>query len=61
MTNQMNNWDEAPLLRAGTQVVDTATKLSSEAPCQLPEWSFRFNVGNIHEIKQILSTTTQDQ
>lgn len=58
--DNLNDWDKAPLLRAGINVVDTATKLTSEAPCQLPEWTLRFNVGNIHEIKKILSMPTQD-
>lgn len=58
--NILNDWNEVPLLRAGTQVVNTATALASGAPCQLPEWTLRFNVGNIHEIKQILSMPTQD-
>ncbi|MBC3374382.1 hypothetical protein HU762_10570 [Pseudomonas sp. SWRI92] len=58
--NLINEWDAAPLLRAGTNVVDTATKLRSEAPCQLPEWTLRFNVANIHEIKKIWGEPTQD-
>ncbi|MBO1538400.1 hypothetical protein [Pseudomonas sp. OA65] len=58
--DNLKDWDRAPLLRAGPDVVDTATKRASEAPCQLPEWTLRFNVGNIHEIKQILSMPIQD-
>lgn len=59
MNNLMNNWDEAPLLRAGTNVVHTATQLSSEIYCTIPGFPTRFNVGNIHEIKQIWSVPAQ--
>ncbi|MGV8890267.1 MAG: hypothetical protein ACOH2P_19995 [Pseudomonas sp.] len=51
MNKPMNNWDETPLLRAGTTVINTPVKTTMEAPCCgfMP----RYNVGNIHEIKKI--------
>jgi hypothetical protein len=56
----MKNWDETPLLRAATNVVDTAMQLTSEIQCTIPGFPTRFNVGNIHEIKQIWSLPAQD-
>ncbi|WP_445571603.1 hypothetical protein [Pseudomonas sp. E102] len=59
MDKLMNNWDQAPLLRAGTDAVDTAVQLTNENEvfCTIP-FSTRFNVGNIHEIKKMWGETT---
>ncbi|CAH0296894.1 hypothetical protein [Pseudomonas mediterranea] len=59
MNNPMKNWDETPLLRAAANVVDTALQLTSEIQCTIPGFPTRFNVGNIHEIKQIWSVPAQ--
>ncbi|CAI8863037.1 hypothetical protein ABH908_003058 [Pseudomonas frederiksbergensis] len=57
MNKPMNNWNETPLLRAATNVINTPVKTTMEAPCSgfMP----RYNVGNIHEIKQIWSVPTK--
>ncbi|EJN29707.1 MULTISPECIES: hypothetical protein [unclassified Pseudomonas] len=52
MNTTQNNWNNAPLLRAGSNVINTAVKTAAAAPCAglgIP----RYNVGNIHEIKKI--------
>ncbi|MGN8278132.1 hypothetical protein [Pseudomonas sp. SMN5] len=53
MLDLIEDWDEAPLLRAGSNVIDTATHLTNETHCTIPGFPTRFNVGNIHEIKEI--------
>lgn len=53
MNMTQNNWNDTPLLRAGTHVINTNVKTAAPAsPCaglSIP----RYNVGNIHEIKKI--------
>jgi hypothetical protein len=56
----MKDWEQAPLLRASTDVVDTAIQLTNDTHCTIPGFPTRFNVGNIHEIKQLWSLPTED-
>jgi len=52
MKTATGNWENVPLLRAETKVITTPTKSNHESNC--PGWDgLRFNIGNIHEIKQI--------
>ncbi|MFJ4249887.1 hypothetical protein SAMN04488483_0326 [Pseudomonas helmanticensis] len=53
MNQQLNNWNQTPLLRASTNVINTPVKTTAASPCAgfIP----RYNVGNIHEIKQLWS------
>ncbi|SFB11004.1 hypothetical protein SAMN03159488_01895 [Pseudomonas sp. NFIX10] len=60
MNDLMQDWDETPLLRASAQVIDTATQLINETHCTIPGFPTRFNVANIHEIKQLWSVPTSD-
>ncbi|MCQ6259733.1 hypothetical protein [Pseudomonas sp. Q11] len=60
MNNLMKNWTEVPLLRAGSHVIDTSTQLENEIYCTIPGLPTRYNVGNIHEIKQIWSVPIKD-
>lgn len=57
MNKTISNWTTTPILRAGTDVINTPTKTMLTAPCQgvIP----RYNVGNIHEIKQFWSVSAQ--
>ncbi|MEN5311952.1 hypothetical protein [Pseudomonas koreensis] len=50
MSKPMINWTETPLLRAGTNVINTSVKTTLETRCVEV---FRYNVGNIHAIKEI--------
>lgn len=50
MNNPMINWSETPLFRAGIKVTNTPIKIAFKSPCG--QWTLRFNVGNIHEIKK---------
>ncbi|SSB94735.1 hypothetical protein SAMN04488697_101476 [Pseudomonas sp. 43mfcvi1.1] len=60
MNKLMKDWEQAPLLRASTDVVDTAIQLTNDTHCTIPGFPTRFNVGNIHEIKQLWSLPTED-
>jgi hypothetical protein len=53
MNKPMKNWNETPLLRAGTNVINTPVQTTAQSPCA--SFMPRYNVGNIHEIKQIWS------
>ena len=57
MKKPMKNWNETPLLRAGTNVINTPVKTTQVDACLnfLP----RYNVGNIHEIKQFWNETAE--
>ncbi|MHC8339896.1 hypothetical protein [Pseudomonas sp. HLT2-19-2] len=57
MNKPMNNWNETPLLCAGTNVINTPVKTTSVAPCS--NFMPRYNVGNIHEIKKIWGVPAQ--
>ncbi|MHC8300474.1 hypothetical protein [Pseudomonas sp. ZS1P83] len=57
MNKPMNNWNEAPLLRAGTNVINTPIKTTSVELCL--NFIPRYNVGNIHEIKKIWGVPAQ--
>ncbi|MBV4465848.1 hypothetical protein KVG95_21200 [Pseudomonas sp. SWRI79] len=50
MSKPMINWTETPLLRAGTNVMNTPVKTTMAMRCRR---TLRFNVGNIHAIKEI--------
>lgn len=57
MNKPMNKWNETPLLRAGTNVISTPVQTTTE---RLGAGFFpRYNVANIHEIKQIWSVPAQ--
>ncbi|MFJ4194054.1 hypothetical protein [Pseudomonas sp. NPDC089534] len=58
MNKPLENWSETPLLRAGTDVIDTPVKTTALAPCA--SFMPRYNVGNIHEIKQFWNLPQQD-
>ncbi|WP_053149774.1 hypothetical protein [Pseudomonas sp. P97.38] len=60
MHDLIKDWDETPLLRAGANVIDTATQRVNEIHCTIPGFPTRFNVGNIHEIKRIWNVLPQD-
>lgn len=52
MNMTQTTWNNAPLLRAGSNVINTSVKIATASPCTslgIP----RYNVGNIHEIKKI--------
>ncbi|VVO94622.1 hypothetical protein [Pseudomonas fluorescens] len=51
MSKPMTNWNETPLLHAGTKAINTPVKTALVEPCQ--GQFMRFNVGNIHAIKEI--------
>lgn len=51
MSKPMINWTETPLLRAGINVINTPVKTNLAEPCG--GIFMRFNVGNIHAIKDI--------
>ena len=55
MNKPTNNCNETPLLRAGTNVINTPVETTKQSPCG--EFVLRYNVGNIHEIKQIWNVT----
>ncbi|WP_185058187.1 hypothetical protein [Pseudomonas frederiksbergensis] len=57
MNKSMNNWNQTPLLRASTNVIGTPVKTAMEAPCAgfMP----RYNVANIHKIKEMWGTPAQ--
>lgn len=57
MNKPMINWNKTPLLRAGTKVINTPVKTALEDPCG--QWTLRFNVGNIHAIKEMRSVPQQ--
>jgi len=60
MTKQLENWNPTPLLRAGTNVINTPVKTTTAELCVSAEGFMpRYNVGNIHEIKQIWSVPQQ--
>ncbi|EJZ59002.1 MULTISPECIES: hypothetical protein [Pseudomonas] len=50
MNKQLDNWNHTPLLHAGANVINTPVATAAASPCAgiIP----RYNVGNIHEIKQ---------
>ena len=50
MSKPMTNWNETPLLHAGTKVINTPVKTALIERCH---GVFRYNVGNIHAIKKI--------
>ena len=56
MNKPMMNWTETPLLRAGTNVINTPVKTTLEMECVEV---FRYNVGNIHAIKEIRNAPQQ--
>ncbi|WP_232916618.1 MULTISPECIES: hypothetical protein [Pseudomonas] len=56
----MKNWDEAPLLRAAAKALDTAVQLKQEGDMPCGEYTLRYNVANIHEIKNIWRATAQE-
>lgn len=58
MNKLMKNWNETPLLRAATNVINTPIKTTLASPCG--STTIRFNVGNIHEIKKVWSVPAQD-
>ncbi|MBD9614406.1 hypothetical protein [Pseudomonas sp. PDM02] len=59
MKNTTNNWQNAPLLRAGAKVITTPTKTDHATNC--PGYDgLRFNIGNIHEIKAFWNMPTKD-
>lgn len=56
MSKSMSNWSETPLLRAGTKVINTPVKTTLEGACEMV---FRYDVANIHAIKQFRSLPQQ--
>lgn len=59
MSALLNNWDEAPLLRASSNVIETPVSIERESPCMAAPFSPRLNIGNIHEIKKIWTLPTK--
>jgi hypothetical protein len=57
MIKPTNHWNDAPLLRAGANVISMPVKTTSEASCT--SFMPRYNVGNIHEIKQFWNETAE--
>ncbi|SDO69774.1 hypothetical protein SAMN04489798_3610 [Pseudomonas arsenicoxydans] len=53
MNKPMTQWNQTPLMHAGINVINTPVKTTALSPCSgfMP----RYNVGNIHEIKNIWS------
>lgn len=56
MNKPMLNWTETPLLRAGTDVINTPVNTTLAMRCTR---TLRFNVGNIHAIKEIRNALQQ--
>ncbi|WP_177327345.1 hypothetical protein [Pseudomonas sp. H1h] len=50
MNKPLDNWNQTQLLHAGTNVITTPVKTTAASPCA--SFMPRYNVGNIHEIKQ---------
>ncbi|MBV4459060.1 hypothetical protein KVG96_13950 [Pseudomonas sp. COR58] len=57
MNKPLENWTETPLLRAGTELINTPVKTAAQSPCA--SFMPRYNVGNIHEIKQFWNLPQQ--
>ncbi|WP_202908042.1 hypothetical protein [Pseudomonas chlororaphis] len=58
MSQSMTNWTQTPLLRAGTSVINTPVKTAPVERCT--GIFMRFNVGNIHAIKEIRKASQQN-
>ncbi|CAI8944419.1 MULTISPECIES: hypothetical protein [Pseudomonas] len=50
MNKPLDNWNQTPLLHAATNVINTPVTTAAASPCA--GVTPRYNVGNIHEIKQ---------
>lgn len=59
MSKTTHDWNDAPLFRAATNVLDTPVQNSQESDCWGP--TPRLNVGNIHEIKQYWQLQQDEQ
>lgn len=58
MNKTITSWSKTPLLCAGTSVISTPVNSLAE-PCQGP--FMRFNVANLHAIKQIRSASRREE
>lgn len=58
MNNAICNWQNTPLLRIETKVMTTPTNSDNEINCN--GVALRYNMANIHEIKQFRNIKTGD-
>ncbi|VVN31419.1 hypothetical protein PS662_04901 [Pseudomonas fluorescens] len=54
MNYATENWNNCPLLRAGSNVINTQAQSDNEITCG--RVTTRYNVANIHEIKKVWDT-----
>ncbi|MHC8321006.1 hypothetical protein ACYZT4_09950 [Pseudomonas sp. GB2N2] len=57
MKNVTQNWQTAPLLHTEAKVISTPTQSDNEINCN-SGMTTRYNVANIHEIKQFWNVNT---
>lgn len=58
MNNTICNWQNTPLLRTEAKAITTPTHSDNEIDCN--GVALRYNMANIHEIKQFRNITTRN-